>query len=284
MYNVIKVKSDLEPGIIREQDNDVFGIPRQGENPPHENKDDQKDDKTNPKTLPSYSVFGYNRFGKPIRNVITDGEQSESFNVRIKRGCLDGRCQDNPPEDASREELTTELAEAGKDNGSFWGIMNIVTDTKFSFFGKLFGNIYHLSILVNKNTLSGDSNNQTKDEELDLDNLGQIKDSSFFEVVKSTLTRLQNKESPFLMIVIGGETSDLSKKNSQLVQSIKHVMENEVSNNTLFVVTGMCPECQTSVNGEERVVNIGGSQTSTPGRYESGDNEVILPILSRGIK
>lgn len=150
MYNVIKVKSDLEPGIIREQDNDVFGIPRQGENPPHENKDDQKDDKTNPKTLPSYSVFGYNRFGKPIRNVITDGEQSESFNVRIKRGCLDGRCQDNPPEDASREELTTELAEAGKDNGSFWGIMNIVTDTKFSFFGKLFGNIYHLSILLTK--------------------------------------------------------------------------------------------------------------------------------------
>lgn len=74
------------------------------------------------------------------------------------------------------------------------------------------------------------------------DLFGRIRQPGLFEVVQKTLyTVINSSETGFLMIIIGGNLSDISSSYSPLVQSIKHVAENTDEESTLIVLTGTCP-------------------------------------------
>ncbi|XP_044754285.1 uncharacterized protein LOC123313459 [Coccinella septempunctata] len=72
--------------------------------------------------------------------------------------------------------------------------------------------------------------------------LGRIRQPGLFEVVQKTLyTVINSSDTGFLMIIIGGNLSDISSSYTPLVQSIKHVAENTDEESTLIVLTGTCP-------------------------------------------
>lgn len=84
------------------------------------------------------------------------------------------------------------------------------------------------------------------DEEdgLNLELLGRVQEPSMFELVRRTLREVQNHKSDngFLMTFFGGNICDIKNPRSDLMQSIKHVLENSDEKNTLTVLTGSCPK------------------------------------------
>lgn len=84
------------------------------------------------------------------------------------------------------------------------------------------------------------------DEEdgLNLDLLGRVQEPSMFELVRRTLRQLQihRSNNGFLVTFFGGNICDLKNKRSDLMRSIKHVLENSDEQNTLAVLTGSCPK------------------------------------------
>ncbi|CAH0554444.1 unnamed protein product [Brassicogethes aeneus] len=264
LYNEIKAKSDEMPEMQREQDNDMLGVPKQNQNLPPPVHRLSEYHNGGFRTVPAYWP---NRFSRSdiYNGIIVDNEQRDVFNVRPKRQNAE-ECQEN-----KTDEIQGIPKPKDNDSKPFWGIMDIITDTKLSFFGRIFGN---------------DVSSTTEDPAT-LNTLGQVRDTSFFQVVKSTLTKLQNKENPYLMIILGGELVDLSNKESQLVQSIKHVIENEMCNNTMIVVTGMCPNqeddvtCNQKKSGDNEMNNDGQVVKMGEGVGEN-DEGPSIPVLAKG--
>ncbi|KAK9890582.1 hypothetical protein WA026_011952 [Henosepilachna vigintioctopunctata] len=70
----------------------------------------------------------------------------------------------------------------------------------------------------------------------------KIRQPGLFEVVQKTLYSVINaSDSGFLMVIVGGNLSDVSSAYSPLVQSIKHISENTDEDSTLIVLTATCP-------------------------------------------
>lgn len=103
------------------------------------------------------------------------------------------------------------------------------------------------------------------DEEngLNLNLLGRVQEPSMYELVKRTLRQLQlqNSDKGFLITFFGGNVCDLRNPRSDLMQSVKHVLENSDQANTLAVLTGSCPK---------------------DGRIGS-DEKIEIPLYVRGI-
>lgn len=72
--------------------------------------------------------------------------------------------------------------------------------------------------------------------------IGQVKEPSMFELVRRTLRQVEQKDSNgYLMTIMGGDLCQIREPRSDLVQSIKHVLENSCPDDTLVAVTGSCP-------------------------------------------
>lgn len=93
-------------------------------------------------------------------------------------------------------------------------------------------------------TAISDPQKRTIDEEdgLNLDLLGCVQQPSMYELVRRTLRELEQEDKGYLVTFFGGNMCDLKDPRSDLVQSIKHVLENSDEQNTLAVLTGSCPK------------------------------------------
>lgn len=85
------------------------------------------------------------------------------------------------------------------------------------------------------------------DEEdgLNVNLIGRVQEPSMFELVKRTLRQLEihkTNNNGFLLTFFGGNICDIRNPRSDLMQSIKHVLENCDKENTLAVLTGSCPK------------------------------------------
>lgn len=93
------------------------------------------------------------------------------------------------------------------------------------------------------------------DEEdgLNLNLLGRAQKPSMFELVRRTLRQLDMHKSNngFLATFFGGKMCDIKNPRSDLMRSIKHVLENADEENTLTVLTGSCPR-EGRINSDEK--------------------------------
>lgn len=64
-----------------------------------------------------------------------------------------------------------------------------------------------------------------------------------FELVRRTLRQLEihKSDNGFLVTFFGGKLCDIRNRRSDLMRSIKHVLERSDDDNTLAVLTGSCP-------------------------------------------
>lgn len=98
------------------------------------------------------------------------------------------------------------------------------------------------------------------DEEdgLNLNLLGRVQEPSMFELVKRTLRQLQlqNSDKGYLITFFGGNLCDMRNPRSDLMQSMKHLLENSDKANTLAVLTGSCPRNGRIENDEENEIPL----------------------------
>lgn len=104
---------------------------------------------------------------------------------------------------------------------------------------------------------------------------------SLFNVVKRSLFDLQMncEQSGFILIVFGGNLSDICNVYSPLIQTIKHVIENTDESNTLIVLTGSCTDGHggdDSSNDRKEFVEIG----EGVGGKQTND---LVPLYVKGI-
>lgn len=82
-------------------------------------------------------------------------------------------------------------------------------------------------------------------------------ETSLFDLVKDTLYSVQDSsDDGFLIIVLGGLLNEISDPYSNLMQSVKHVVENTNDKNTLVVVTGLCPDIDNLYNGRYEMIPV----------------------------
>lgn len=95
-----------------------------------------------------------------------------------------------------------------------------------------------------------------EDSHIDLKRLGTFSEPSMFEMVRKTLRDLKREsagnkvDAGFLLIVIGGNFSDMHCPNSQLSQSVKYVREHTCAKDTLLIVTSLCNKIHTYIKKE----------------------------------
>ncbi|XP_068896700.1 uncharacterized protein [Tenebrio molitor] len=159
--------------------------------------------------------------------LITNPEHTEVFKIRSKRECHfdDGQ---NP----SSEEPPK------------WDVFGISASIKLTFFGKLFEDAK-----TQEKTVPSPETSQKQD----LDQLGHVSENCLFDLVKETLSNVQEGcNNGFLMIVLGGCLKEICDIYSTLMQSVKHVVENTDERNTLIVVTGSCPPIDQATPEEQQ--------------------------------
>ncbi|RZC04988.1 hypothetical protein BDFB_010571 [Asbolus verrucosus] len=77
--------------------------------------------------------------------------------------------------------------------------------------------------------------------------------NSLFNLVKESLANVEGCPSGFLMIVFGGCLKEIYDPYTDLMQSIKHVIENTDEKKTLIVVTGSCPIVDRALTDENEL-------------------------------
>lgn len=112
--------------------------------------------------------------------------------------------------------------------------------------------------------LDKQKNMYDEEDGLNLKLLGQVQQPSMFELVRRTLRQLQLQkvDSGYLVTFFGGNLCDMRNPRSDLMQSVKHVLENSKQADTLAILTGSCPK-----NGR-----IG------------SDEEIEIPLFVRGLR
>lgn len=146
-------------------------------------------------------------------HLITQPEHTEVFQIRSKRQFHVNNHEEEGPTD---------------ENDQNWDIFGLKANIKLTFFGKLFDQ---------------EQQNQkpAKLQKNFMNQLGQVAENSLFDLVKETLSSVQDNQNGFLMIILGGCLKEIADAYSPLMQSVKHVIENTNPQNTLIVLTGQCP-------------------------------------------
>ncbi|KAF5284359.1 hypothetical protein FQR65_LT13576 [Abscondita terminalis] len=111
-----------------------------------------------------------------------------------------------------------------KSNNPIWNLFESISGIKHSF----------MSNFV-------DQENFDDEQNFDMSALGKVQKKSLFLVTDRVLENIKSvrEKRGFMLVVYGGELSMLDKPYSELVQSIKHVLE--TCTNTLMVITSSCP-------------------------------------------
>lgn len=78
-------------------------------------------------------------------------------------------------------------------------------------------------------------------------------DFCLLEKVVQTVEQLQQQEEAFLLIVFGGNLTDIKNCNSALLQSLKFLTENTNCAETLILLTGFCPETEDLEDGSTKI-------------------------------